>query len=108
MSAPPTTGRGTWASGLGFVLAAAGGAIGLGNLWRFPYVAGENGGGAFVVIYLAAIGPVGRNAVSLFCPSRRMGHGRPAPSGGCFVQIGVSRSDGSHRTRIEIGKSLYL
>lgn len=54
----PST-RGTWASGFGFVLAAAGSAIGLGNLWRFPYVTGENGGGLFVVIYLAAIGIVG-------------------------------------------------
>ncbi len=41
------------------MLAAAGGAIGLGNLWRFPYVTGENGGGLFVVVYLAAIGLVG-------------------------------------------------
>ena len=54
-----TPSRGTWGSGLGFVLAAAGGAIGLGNLWRFPYVTGENGGGLFVVIYLAAIELVG-------------------------------------------------
>ncbi len=47
--------RGQWGSSLGFVLAAAGSAIGLGNIWRFPYVAGENGGAAFVVIYLACI-----------------------------------------------------
>ena len=51
--------RGTWASGVGFVLAAAGSAIGLGNLWRFPYVTGENGGGLFVVVYLTAIAAVG-------------------------------------------------
>jgi NSS family neurotransmitter:Na+ symporter len=53
------TARATWASGLGFVLAAAGSAIGLGNLWRFPYIVGENGGGLFVVVYLAAIVLVG-------------------------------------------------
>ena len=47
--------RGQWGSNLGFVLAAAGSAIGLGNIWRFPYVAGENGGAAFVIIYLACI-----------------------------------------------------
>lgn len=47
--------RGQWGSSLGFVLAAAGSAIGLGNIWRFPYVAGQNGGAAFVVIYLACI-----------------------------------------------------
>lgn len=49
------TDRGQWGSSLGFVLAAAGSAIGLGNIWRFPYVAGENGGAAFVVVYLACI-----------------------------------------------------
>lgn len=48
-------GRGQWGSSLGFVLAAAGSAIGLGNIWRFPYVAGENGGAAFVVVYLICI-----------------------------------------------------
>jgi NSS family neurotransmitter:Na+ symporter len=47
--------RGNWANHVGFVLAAAGSAIGLGNVWRFPYVTGENGGGAFVLIYLAAV-----------------------------------------------------
>ncbi|MCH9650711.1 MAG: sodium-dependent transporter [Deltaproteobacteria bacterium] len=41
--------------GLGFILAAAGSAIGLGNIWKFPYIAYENGGGSFVLVYLAAI-----------------------------------------------------
>lgn len=39
-------------SKIGFILAAAGSAVGLGNIWKFPYMAGENGGGAFVLIYL--------------------------------------------------------
>ncbi len=47
--------RGEWTSKLGFVLAAAGSAIGLGNIWRFPYVTGQSGGAAFVVIYLFCI-----------------------------------------------------
>jgi NSS family neurotransmitter:Na+ symporter len=42
-----------------FILAAAGSAVGLGNIWRFPYVAGENGGGAFVLVYLLCIGLIG-------------------------------------------------
>jgi NSS family neurotransmitter:Na+ symporter len=50
-----TTGRGHWASRLGFILAAAGSAIGLGNIWKFPYITGQNGGGAFVIVYLACI-----------------------------------------------------
>lgn len=41
-----------WSSKVGFILATAGSAIGLGSLWRFPYVAGDNGGGAFVLLYL--------------------------------------------------------
>ncbi|MEA1961498.1 MAG: sodium-dependent transporter [Bacillota bacterium] len=45
-------GRGQWMSSFGFVLAAAGSAVGLGNLWKFPYITGANGGGAFVVTYL--------------------------------------------------------
>jgi NSS family neurotransmitter:Na+ symporter len=53
------TERGSWASGLGFVLAASGSAVGLGNIWRFPYITGENGGGLFVLIYLLCILLVG-------------------------------------------------
>ena len=47
--------RGMWSGKLGFVLAAAGSAIGLGNIWRFPYMAAEGGGGVFVVLYLACV-----------------------------------------------------
>jgi NSS family neurotransmitter:Na+ symporter len=49
------TKRGQWGSRLGFILAAAGSAIGLGNIWKFPYITGENGGGLFVLIYLVCI-----------------------------------------------------
>jgi neurotransmitter:Na+ symporter, NSS family len=41
-----------WGSKIGFILATAGSAVGLGSLWRFPYIAGDNGGGAFVILYL--------------------------------------------------------
>ncbi len=44
--------RGVWGSKIGFILAAAGSAIGLGNIWRFPYVTGQNGGAAFVLLYI--------------------------------------------------------
>ncbi len=53
--ATSTADREQWGSRLGFVLAAAGSAIGLGNIWRFPFKAGENGGAAFVIVYLACI-----------------------------------------------------
>ena len=48
-----------WGSSFGFVMAAVGSAIGLGNVWRFPFITGENGGGAFVLIYLLCIALVG-------------------------------------------------
>ena len=47
--------RGKWSSSLGFVLAAAGSAIGIGNIWRFPYMTGKYGGAAFLFVYLAAV-----------------------------------------------------
>ncbi len=47
--------RETWGSKIGFILAAAGSSIGLGNIWRFPYLAGQNGGAIFVVVYLLAV-----------------------------------------------------
>jgi len=51
--------RGAWGSGGGFVLAAAGSAVGLGNIWKFPYMAGENGGAAFIAVYLAIVFTIG-------------------------------------------------
>jgi NSS family neurotransmitter:Na+ symporter len=48
-----------WTSRWTFILAATGSAVGLGNIWKFPYIAGENGGGAFVLIYLVCIALVG-------------------------------------------------
>ena len=48
-----------WGSNVGFILAATGSAIGLGNLWKFPFIAWENQGGAFVLLYLICILGVG-------------------------------------------------
>ena len=47
--------RAKWTSQSAFIFASIGCAVGLGNLWRFPYITGENGGGAFILIYLACI-----------------------------------------------------
>jgi NSS family neurotransmitter:Na+ symporter len=61
MQQQPTqqTSRDQFASKLGFIFAAAGSAVGLGNVWRFPYLAGKNGGGAFVLFYLLCIIVIG-------------------------------------------------
>ncbi len=49
----------TWSNWPTFILAVAGSAVGLGNIWKFPYITGENGGGAFVIVYLACIAIIG-------------------------------------------------
>ena len=51
--------HGMWSTRLAFILAATGSAVGLGNIWRFPYTAGEYGGGAFVLIYLLCVAAIG-------------------------------------------------
>lgn len=51
--------RGHWSSRFGFIMAAAGSAVGLGNIWKFPYITGMHGGGAFVLFYLLCIAVVG-------------------------------------------------
>jgi NSS family neurotransmitter:Na+ symporter len=59
MATQPTSDRGSWSGKLGFVLAAAGSAVGLGNIWRFPYMTSEGGGGIFLLVYLACVLGIG-------------------------------------------------
>jgi len=54
-----TPGRDAWGTRAGFILAAVGSAVGLGNMWRFSYVAAEGGGAAFVLLYLVLVGIIG-------------------------------------------------
>ena len=51
--------HGEWSSRFAFILAATGSAVGLGNIWKFPYITGENGGGAFVLVYLMCVAAIG-------------------------------------------------
>ena len=51
--------HGHWSSRMAFVLAVTGSAVGLGNIWKFPYIAGQNGGGAFVLVYLVCVVVIG-------------------------------------------------
>ena len=55
MSIPGSDGRDGFTSKFGILCAAAGSAVGLGNIWRFPYVVGESGGAAFLLVYLGLI-----------------------------------------------------
>ncbi|NMG03985.1 sodium-dependent transporter [Azoarcus taiwanensis] len=59
MTANRTHSHAQWSSRLGFVLAATGSAVGLGNIWKFPYMIGQSGGAAFVLIYLLCIAMIG-------------------------------------------------
>jgi NSS family neurotransmitter:Na+ symporter len=59
MANPDASKRDNFGSRIGIIAAAAGSAIGLGNIWRFPYVAGENGGAAFLIIYVLFIIAIG-------------------------------------------------
>lgn len=58
MTQSPAEARAQWSSETAFVFSMAAAAVGLGNLWRFPYMVGENGGGAFIIAYLLALGVV--------------------------------------------------
>ncbi|MCD4549516.1 MULTISPECIES: sodium-dependent transporter [unclassified Schaalia] len=71
MPVSPAKKRETWTGQTGFLLAAIGSAIGLGNIWRFPGVAYENGGGAFLVPYLVALLLVG---IPFLCLDYAIGH----------------------------------
>lgn len=73
--------RESWGSRVGFVLAAAGSAIGLGNIWRFPYITGQNGGGAFLLIYIFFTFVVG---VSLMTSEFILGRNSKLSSVGAF------------------------
>lgn len=69
--------RENWSARSGFIIAAIGSAVGLGNIWRFPYVAYENGGGAFLVPYLIALLTAGLPLLFLDYSVGHRSHGAP-------------------------------
>jgi len=76
--------RESWGSRAGFVLAAIGSAVGLGNIWRFPYEAYSNGGGAFLIPYIIAVVVVG---VPLLIMEFSLGHLTQLASPGAFREV---------------------
>jgi len=81
--------RALWASRLGFILAAAGSAVGLGNVWKFPYIAGNNGGGAFVLVYLVCICIVG---LPIMMAEFMLGRHTRRDAVGAFIHLEGKRS----------------
>ncbi|MFG6138923.1 MULTISPECIES: sodium-dependent transporter [Halomonas] len=67
-----------WSSRLGFILAATGSAVGLGNIWKFPYMVGESGGAAFVLVYLLCIALIGLPILVTEWMIGRRGQNNPA------------------------------
>lgn len=80
--------REVWGSKLGFILAAAGSAIGLGNIWKFPYIAGENGGASFVLVYLICIAVIGLPVLIAEILIGRTTHRNPV---GAFYKLSNSK-----------------
>lgn len=80
-----------WSSRLAFVLAATGSAVGLGNIWKFPYITGQYGGGAFVLVYLLCVALVGIPIlIAEVLIGRRGGKSPIGSMGGLAREAGVS------------------
>ncbi|MDT8318920.1 MAG: sodium-dependent transporter [Xanthomonadales bacterium] len=88
---PSTRGHENWSSRLAFVLTALGVSVGLGNIWRFPYTAGENGGGAFILIYLVCVFGIGLPLLIAELTLGRRGRlSPPGSTGAVAVEAGHS------------------
>lgn len=76
--------RENWSNKFAFIMSTAGAAVGLGNIWRFPYICGENGGGAFLVVYLALIFFVG---MPIMISELSIGRASETGSGSAFTKL---------------------
>ncbi len=77
--------REQWGSRFGFIMAAAGSAVGLGNIWRFPYITGKFGGAAFVLVYLAVVIVIG---MSVMIAEFVIGRNAQSDAVGSFRKLG--------------------
>lgn len=84
--------RASWNSRIGFMIAAAGSAIGLANVWRFPYIVGHYGGAAFILVYLLFLALIG---VPVFIAEVLIGRTAQKSPGGAFEEIGKNKAWGA-------------
>lgn len=77
--------RATWGSKLGFILSVAGSAVGLANIWRFPYIVGQYGGAAFIAVYLLALLLIG---FPVFISEVLIGRATQTSPSGAFTRLG--------------------
>lgn len=88
----PVLERSHWSSRWAFFLVTIGSAVGLGNIWKFPYMTGKNGGSAFVLVYLACIFAIGVPLLIAELMLGRRGQGNPVASMGALAQeAGVTK-----------------
>ncbi|VAW53258.1 Sodium-dependent transporter, SNF family [hydrothermal vent metagenome] len=90
--------HGQWSNRMAFILAATGSAVGLGNIWKFPYITGENGGGAFVLVYLVCIAAIG---VPIMMAEVMLGRrGRQSPIN---TMSALAAEEGRHQVWVLLG-----
>ena len=82
-----SAGNAVWSSRFAFIMASVGFAVGLGNIWRFPYVTGENGGSAFVAIYLLCTLSIGIPCLMAELMVGRRGGGSPPRSMAVLIAV---------------------
>lgn len=83
--------RDTWGSKVGFIFAVAGSAVGLANIWRFPFLVGQNGGAAFIILYLICLFIIG---FPVFIAELLIGRTAKLSPSGAFLKLGGSKKWG--------------
>ena len=83
--------RSSFSGKLGFVLSAAGASVGLGNIWRFPYLAAKYGGGIFLLIYIVLALTFGYTMIMAETALGRMTHKSPVSAYGTFAKPGCKK-----------------
>jgi NSS family neurotransmitter:Na+ symporter len=102
---PDSQPRALWGTRLGFILAAAGSAVGLGNIWKFPYIAGLNGGGAFVLVYLICIALVG---LPIMMAELMIGRHTRRDAVGAFIHLEGRRSPWLSAGWLSVGAAFII